>query len=137
MEQHLFSTNPTRGQSSGDPDLTPSPPALAVRTSARQRRRQRREQQEELLRRRERNRYRERSTIMLFLFVDATSMQLFLGATHKRSRLSLQHKPSPFQDYMEGIDFTATAFPKLVSFCTKPFKTIKNPISHTHLPSHL
>uniref|UniRef100_H3D0E9 Family with sequence similarity 13 member A n=1 Tax=Tetraodon nigroviridis TaxID=99883 RepID=H3D0E9_TETNG len=52
VEQHLFSTNPTRGQSSGDPDLTPSPPALAVRTSARQRRRQRREQQEELLRRR-------------------------------------------------------------------------------------
>lgn len=94
VEQHLFSINPTRGQSSGDSHLTPCPPASGVKTSARQRRRQRREQQEELLRRKERNRYNEHSTITtVFLLVDATSMQLFLGATHKRSCLSLQHKP--------------------------------------------
>lgn len=63
VEQHLFSVNPTRGQSSGDSHLTPWPPASGVRTSARQRRRQWREQQEELLRRKEKNRYNERSTM--------------------------------------------------------------------------
>ncbi|TWW58751.1 Protein FAM13A [Takifugu flavidus] len=56
VEQHLFSVNPTRGQCSGDCQLTPRPPTPGVSTSARQRRRQRREQQEELLRRRERSR---------------------------------------------------------------------------------
>lgn len=72
VEQHLFSVNPTRGQCSGDCQLTPRPPTPGVSTSARQRRRQRREQQEELLRRR----YDERSTVTVSLLGDGTSMQL-------------------------------------------------------------
>ncbi|XP_056891226.1 protein FAM13A isoform X4 [Takifugu flavidus] len=63
VEQHLFSVNPTRGQCSGDCQLTPRPPTPGVSTSARQRRRQRREQQEELLRRRERSSFLSRNRI--------------------------------------------------------------------------
>lgn len=116
VEQHLFSVNPTRGQSSGDCHLTPWPPASGVRTSARQRRRQRREQQEELLRCKERNRYNERSTTFL---VDATSMQLFLGATHKRSCLSLRHKPFSIQD--SNRFYSHSIFN--IGFHLKPLKT--------------